>query len=89
MTDEGIIIEYEAFLASNGGTLKSCPKCKMKTHDNHCMSCTDGEGNPLPITGDTLLDTAISMAEKDENIDFHELVTGSKFVPVEPGETDG
>ena len=88
ISEKEIYVEYEAYLAFAGGKLKACFSCGVKTHANECHTCTDSEGNPLPITGDKVVDSIIARAESGENIDFNELLKIEKFETVIPGEDD-
>lgn len=86
MSQEAICVEFEADLAFQGKSLKSCSNCGMKTHLDSCLYCLDSAGKPLPLTGDSAIDSAIAKMEAGEDVDLNELLKGEKFVPVKPGD---
>lgn len=84
MTDEDICIEYEAVLAFQGETLKTCPNCKTQTHAKACVDCG------IKLTGDQIMDSVSARIEAGEEIaDLDALLRPSKtekFEPLTPGD---
>jgi hypothetical protein len=81
MTDDDIVVEYEALLAARGEKLKECP-CGMLTHDRVCPFCS------CPITGDPVADDLRRRAEAGEDVDLNLLDPRNRdtFEPIDPGE---
>jgi len=73
MTDEDILLEYEAVLAYSGEELKECPKCGLKTHRKHCTGCKVND-EPLQLTGDALGDELAACMEAGENLDIEAFI---------------
>lgn len=67
MTDEGIAIEYETFLASEGKPLKECFKCGFTTHRDGCPVCD------IEISGDAEVDDVFERLEAGEDINLNEV----------------
>lgn len=70
MTEEGIALEYEMFLASEGKSLKECFNCQCTTHREQCPLCGK------EITGDALADEIFSRIEAGETINLDEALRG-------------
>jgi len=87
MTDEEIIVEYEAYLHFKGETLKTCPRCKVATYRSKCPFCPD-----MSLTGDALADDLFARLEAGEDVDLNLLDAGkratsaAKFVTITPEE---
>lgn len=79
MTDEGIIIEYETFLAHEGKSLKECFSCGCNTHRESCPVCG------IEITGDAQVDEIFDRIEKGEDVNLDELLRGEHWEPVQKG----
>jgi len=82
MTDDELIVEFEAIIASRGNKLKTCP-CGMVTHATVCPTCG------AKLTGDAVLDDVMKRAEAGESVDLSVLdpkLERDKFVPIRPGE---
>lgn len=86
MTDQDILIEFEAYLAFNGEPLKTCPKCGIETHRRECPGCE------IKLTGDRQMDAVMADIEAGADIDDLDtlLRPGKKpneeFEPVKPGD---
>ena len=76
MTDEDIIYEYECWLVYNGEDIKTCPRCGTKTHKTGCVTCKNQDGEPLPLTGDDVMDDIISRLERGEELDLEKELFG-------------
>jgi len=79
MTDEGIALEYETFLAAEGKSLKECFKCGCSTHRETCPICD------VEISGDAQVDEVFDRIEKGETISLDELLRGAAWEPVQKG----
>lgn len=82
MSDAEILMEYEACLAFDGELLKECPECGRETHRKNCPDCTDSDGEPLPISGDTGFDKALKRLESGEEIEDFDAFLKEEFEPV-------
>lgn len=83
MTEEDILVEFEADMAFSGEPLKSCPKCGTETHRKACPQCE------IALTGDQKIDEAVLLAESGEDVDLDALLRPGKkeeMVPVNPWE---
>jgi hypothetical protein len=100
MTDEGIALEYETDLASDGKQLNTCSNeltaadgtitvCGWKTHRGHCPVCTSKNGEPLSLSGDTLMDEIMAKTEDGEEFDLEHALRYGMFVPVTIDEVKG
>lgn len=76
MTDEGIALEYETYLAAQGKTLKECYKCSCHTHQTHCPVCG------IELTGDATIDEVFERIERGEDIDLNAALRGESWEPV-------
>jgi DNA repair exonuclease SbcCD ATPase subunit len=86
MTDDDLIIEFEAIMAFAGEKLKICP-CGMETHAETCPVCG------CKLSGDTLADAIRQKVEAGEDVDLDQLDPrlakkpgADTFIPVLPGE---
>lgn len=90
MTDEDILLEYEAHLAFNGEILKTCPRCALETHRKKCPECG------ITLTGDQVMDDALARVEAGEEVDLDALLRpgsesrhlppSEEWEPIPPGE---
>lgn len=91
MTEEDIILEYEAYLAYEGEALKKCPRCEAETHRKQCPYCV------VALTGDKEADDLFDRIEKGEDVDLSvlggkreasliEVVKKEEFEPVKRGD---
>ena len=67
MTEEGIVVEYEAMLCSEGEELKTCPYCNKQTYRKNCPYCKRGV---VALTGDPLVDDLFARIEAGEDVDL-------------------
>lgn len=88
MTDEEVLLEYEAHLAYEGEQLKTCPRCGIETHRPQCPTCKTPDGQALPLTGDSAMDEAYAKIKQGEEVDLEQIIRGG-FVPVAPWEEKG
>lgn len=65
MTDEGIRLEYEMFLADRGKPLFVCP-CGIETHEAACPAC---EGK-VPVDDDEAMLRLIEKIQSGEAVDI-------------------
>lgn len=79
MTDEGIALEYEMFLATEGKSLKECFKCNCTTHRDSCPICE------TEITGDAKVDEAFERIDKGEDVNLDEVLRGGGWEQVPKG----
>lgn len=81
MTDEDLVVEFEAILAARGEKLKECP-CGMATHGKTCPVCG------CALSGDPVADDLRRRAEAGEEIDLSILdpKIADTFVPIAPGD---
>lgn len=75
MTDEGIVLEHEAFLAFRGEPLKTCVRCGAQTHRKHCPNpqCRSAKGEEYPLTGDADMDALNARAADGEELTPEEI----------------
>lgn len=66
MTDEGIRLEYEMFLAAQGRTLFVCDRCGVETYEGGCPVCVDG---PAP-QGEIDMERLIAKIQAGEDVDI-------------------
>ena len=82
LTDEDILLEYEADLAFNGEVLKTCPQCETQTHRPKCPECR------IKLTGDGEMDRVFAEIEAGEDVDLDARLRPQKqtdtFEPVKP-----
>lgn len=64
MTEDEIILEYEAHLAYEGEALKKCPRCDAETHRKQCPYCD------VALSGDKEADDLFDRIEKGEDVDL-------------------
>lgn len=79
MTDEGIALEYEMFLAAEGKSLKECFNCECTTHRDKCPMCG------TEISGDAKVDELFDRLEKGEELDLDAELRGGSWEPVKKG----
>lgn len=82
MTDEDLIVEFEAILAARGEKLKECP-CSMQTHAKTCPVCG------CKLSGDPIADSLRQQMEEGKDVDLNQLdprIKAEEFEPVRPGE---
>jgi len=76
MTDEGIALEYEMYLASEGKTLKACFQCGFETHRDQCPDCS------VELSGDKEVDDIFARIEAGEEINLDEALRGEQWEQV-------
>jgi uncharacterized OB-fold protein len=86
MTEAGILLEYETSLAADGKPLSTCPECGYKTHRSHCPECTTADGEPLSLSGDSVMDTLMQKIEAGEKVDIEAALRNGEWEPVEFGD---
>jgi hypothetical protein len=80
-----VLVEYEAWLCSQGEPKKTCPRCGGKSFRKKCPHCKGEE----ELTGDALYDDIMRQYADGGNPDLDALFNNDQFVPVAPGEQDG
>lgn len=76
------------YLASEGKTLKVCPRCDYKTHRDTCPVCKIGD-NALELSGDQVADEVFAQIEEGKEFtpeELEKLLRGENFEPVLPGQ---
>jgi predicted RNA-binding protein with PUA domain len=85
MTEESIMVEFEAYLCVGGEKLKVCPVCELETYQRKCPVCKEGD-----LTGDQVVDTVFADLESGKEVDLNELrkptpKEDEEYEPVIPG----
>lgn len=83
MTDEEILVEFEAEMAANGEALKVCPTCKGETYRKKCPWCS----HDVELTGDAVIDDVNKRVSEGADVspaDLERLLRGG-FEPVPKG----